>query len=82
LAAVNSLLTLDGDATPIEHLRFAPNATSVDASLRRQLTNVTFLYTHKPFATNTKYHVKVSGMFASGVLAKEWTFTTGAARRF
>jgi hypothetical protein len=82
LAITEHILTLDSDATPIEHVWLDANAAIVEASMRKQLTNVNFLYANKPFAANTKYRVKVTGTYAGGMLAKEWSFTTGAARRF
>jgi hypothetical protein len=51
-------------------------------SMQRTLMTVNFMYANKPFAANTKYHVKMSGSFAGGMFSREWSFTTGAARRF
>jgi hypothetical protein len=74
------VLTLDGDAAPIEHVWLDVNASIVAMEMRRSLTNVAFMYANAPFTPNTKYRVKVSGTYAGGMpLAKEWTFTTGAA---
>jgi hypothetical protein len=73
------VLTLDGDPTPIEHVWLDANATIVEQSMRRSLTNVVFMYANMPFTANTKYRVKISGTYGSGTVAKEWTFTTGAA---
>ena len=75
-------LTLDGDATPIEHVWLDATATIVADNMRRQLSNVNFMYANKPFTANTKYRVKLVGTYAGGMFTKEWTFTTGAARRF
>jgi hypothetical protein len=46
------------------------------------LKNTAFMYANAPFAANTKYRVKVSGMHTGGAINLEWTFTTGAASRF
>lgn len=76
-------LTIDGQTAPIEHVWLDVNATIVAADMQRQLTNVNFMYANMPFAANTKYRVKLVGTYAGGMpLSKEWTFTTGAARRF
>jgi hypothetical protein len=40
--------------------------------------NTAFLY-GAPFATNTKYHVNVTGMHTGGALNLDWTFTTGTS---
>jgi hypothetical protein len=82
LAITEHVITLDGDPTPIEHMWLDANAANVDASLKYTLKTVNFMYSNKPFAANTKYHVKVSGMYSGGMVTKEWSFTTGAARRF
>jgi uncharacterized protein YkwD len=73
------VLTKDGDATPIDHVWLDSQATIVAEDMRRQLTNVVFMYGNLPFDPNTKYHVKITGTYGSGALMKEWTFTTGAA---
>jgi uncharacterized protein YkwD len=73
------VLTKDGDATPIDHVWLDAQATIVAEDMRRQLTNVVFMYGNLPFEANTKYRVKISGTYAGGALMKEWTFTTGAA---
>lgn len=82
LMVTEHTITLDGDATPIEHVWLDANATVVEMGMRRQLTNVNFMYANKPFAANTKYRVKLVGTITGGMLMREWTFTTGAARRF
>ena len=83
LMITEHVLTLDGDSAPIEHVWLDVNATIVEQSMRRQLSNVNFMYANMPFAANTKYRVKMTGTYANGMpLSKEWTFTTGAARRF
>jgi hypothetical protein len=82
LMVTEHIVTLDGDPTPIDHVWLDANATIVDQSMRRQLTNVNFMYANKPFAANTKYRVKLTGTYSGGMLSREWTFTTGAARRF
>jgi hypothetical protein len=82
LAITEHVITLDGDATPIEHMWLDANATNVDAGLKNTLKSVNFAYSNMPFAANTKYHVKMTGTYAGGTLTKEWSFTTGAARRF
>lgn len=73
------VLTKDGDPTPIEHVWLDSQAEIVAQDMRRQLTNVVFMYANKPFEANTKYRVKVSGTYGGGALMKEWTFTSGAA---
>jgi hypothetical protein len=73
------VLTKDGDATPIEHVWLDAQAEIVAMDMRRQLTNVVFMYANLPFEANTKYHVKITGTYSGGPLMKEWTFTTGAA---
>jgi uncharacterized protein YkwD len=82
LAITEHVITLDGDPTPIEHMWLDANTSNVDASLKYTLKSENFMYTNKPLTANTKYHVKVSGTYAGGMLMKEWSFTTGAARRF
>jgi uncharacterized protein YkwD len=82
LVVTEHTITLDGDPTPIEHVWLDATAEIVAMDMRRQLTNVNFLYANKPFAANTKYRVKLVGTITGGTLMKEWTFTTGAARRF
>jgi uncharacterized protein YkwD len=82
LVVTEHTITLDGDTTPIEHVWLDANATIVEMNMRRQLTNVNFMYANTPFAANTKYRVKLVGTITGGTLMKEWTFTTGAARRF
>jgi hypothetical protein len=74
------VLTLDGDTAPIEHVWLDANASIVAADMRRSLTNTVFMYANAPFAASTKYRVKISGTYGTGLaLSKEWTFTTGAA---
>jgi hypothetical protein len=73
------VLMKDGDPTPIEHVWLDSVAEIVAADMRRQLTNVVFMYANLPFAANTKYRVKIAGSYTGGALSKEWTFTTGAA---
>jgi hypothetical protein len=82
LMVTEHIVTLDGDPTPIAHVWLDANATIVEQGMRRQLTNVNFMYANKPFAANTKYRVKMTGTYGGGMLMREWTFTTGAARRF
>ena len=73
------VLTKDGDPTPIEHVWLDSVAEIVSPDMRRQLTNVVFMYAHLPFAANTRYRVKIAGTYIGGTLSKEWSFTTGAA---
>jgi uncharacterized protein YkwD len=75
------VLTIDGSADPIEHVWLDATSPGLSAGDQQQLRNLVFMYANKPFAANTKYRVKVSGMYAGGMLAKEWTFTTGAVNR-
>jgi uncharacterized protein YkwD len=82
LAITEHVITLDGDTTPIEHVWLDSKATNVDGGVASTLKSQNFMYTNKPFMPNTKYHVKVSGTYAGGMIMKEWSFTTGAARRF
>lgn len=82
LMITEHVLTLDGDTTPIPHTFLDASSTNVDMSLVYTLKSVNFMYSDKPLTANTKYHVKVSGSYAGGMLMKEWSFTTGAARRF
>lgn len=72
-------ITLDGDATPIDHVWLDP---TTDTSMANYLTNVVYLYANKPFTANTKYHVKFVGTRTGGTINVEWTFTTGAASRW
>jgi uncharacterized protein YkwD len=82
LMVTEHTITIDGDTTPIEHVWLDANATIVAMDMRRQLANVNFMYANAAFAPNTKYRVKLVGTITGGTLMKEWTFTTGAARRF
>jgi uncharacterized protein YkwD len=71
------VLTVDGDTTPIDHVWLDSTSAVVADADRAGYTNNPFLYANKPLTPNTKYHVKVSGTYAGGALAKEWTFMTG-----
>jgi uncharacterized protein YkwD len=68
-------LLKDGDGTPLPHVWLTEADSS---SLRRAV----FMYGNAPFEANTTYRVRVVGTYAGGPLELEWTFTTGAARRF
>jgi hypothetical protein len=76
------VITLDGDATPIEHVFLDSSSSVLDAGSRGFLTSSVFLYANKPFTPNTKYRVKITGTRTGGMLNLEWTFTTGAVNRF
>jgi uncharacterized protein YkwD len=71
------VLTVDGDTTPIDHVWLDSTSAVVADADRAGYANNPFLYANKPLTPNTKYHVKISGTYAGGSLAKEWTFTTG-----
>ena len=73
------VLTVDGTSEPIEHVWLDSNASQLSASDKQFLRRSVFMYANKPYMPNTKYRVKLSGTFAGGTIAKEWTFTTGAA---
>ena len=73
------VLTKDGDATPIAHVWLDSVSEILAPDMRRQLTNIVFMYAHEPFEANTKYRVKIVGTYLGGLLHKEWSFTTGAA---
>lgn len=75
LTVTEHTLTLDGDATPIEHVWL----TSADSNFLR---SAIMLYANAPFEANTKYRVKITGTYAGGALTREWTFTTGERNRF
>jgi len=75
LTVTEHLLTLDGDATPIEHMWL----TGEDPAYAQYLRSSVFIFGNMPFAANTKYRVKIVGTFVGGALEREWTFTTGAA---
>jgi hypothetical protein len=72
LMVTDHVLTLDGDATPIEHVWL----TATESNFLR---NGVMMYANKPFTAMTKYHVRVKGSYVGGDLDLEWTFTTGAA---
>lgn len=57
-------LTVDGDATPIDHVWITPS----DSTL---LTSEYYMYAHDPLAAGTTYRVHVTGS-----VDLEWTFTT------
>jgi hypothetical protein len=71
------VLTVDGDTTPIDHVWLDATSSVVADADRAGYTNNPFLYANKPLTPTTKYHMKISGTYAGGSLAKEWTFTTG-----
>jgi uncharacterized protein YkwD len=73
-------LYVDGDSTPIEHVSLDSQSPALPPEQQRMLRNVAFLYANQPLLPNTKYRVQVVGTYAGGVLAEEWTFTTGEAR--
>jgi hypothetical protein len=79
LAVTEHELFLNGDSTPIEHVWLDPMSPALPDEQKRMLRNVVFMYGNTPFLPNTSYRVKMSGSYAGGMLAKEWTFTTGAA---
>lgn len=81
LMITEHVITVDGEPTPLEHVWLDSTATNVDASLKGTLRTVNFMYANKPFLPNTKYRVKMSGTYGGGMVAKEWSFTTGAATR-
>ncbi len=79
IAVTEHVLTKDGDAAPIEHVWLDSKAEIVAMEQRRSLTNVVFMYANAPFEPMTKYRVKIVGTYMSGMINREWTFTTGAA---
>ncbi|HKP63282.1 MAG TPA: CAP domain-containing protein, partial [Polyangiales bacterium] len=81
LMITEHVLTIDGNATPIDHVWLDANASIVAMDMRSQLKSVNFMYANAPFTANTKYRVKLTGTYSGGMLSKEWTFTTGAASR-
>jgi uncharacterized protein YkwD len=73
------VLTVDGSTEPIDHVFLDSSSSMLDASDQQFLRSSVFLYANEPFMPMTKYHVKISGTYAGGMLMKEWSFTTGAA---
>jgi uncharacterized protein YkwD len=73
------VLTVDGTTDAIDHVFLDASSSMLDASDQQFLRNSVFLYANKPFMPMTKYHVKISGTYAGGMLMKEWSFTTSAA---
>jgi hypothetical protein len=82
LAVTEHVLTKDGDPTPLPHTWMDSKSASVDPGYKSYLVSTAFMYGDAPFAANTKYRVKIVGMGGGMPLNLEWTFTTGAARRF
>ena len=72
----------DTDPTPVEHIWIDKNATSVMAGYRGYLNVVAFMYANKPLTPNNKHRVKVAGNHTGGTFNLDWTFTTGAGKRF
>ena len=79
LTVTEHLLFLDGDSTPLDHTWLDPASPALTDEQKRMLRNVVFMYGNAPFLPFTTYRVRMSGTYAGGALAKEWTFTTGAA---
>jgi hypothetical protein len=77
LSVTQHVLTKDGDSTPLDHLWLDKNSSQLMAGLQGYFGDTAFLY-GAPFATNTKYHVKIVGTYAGGTLDEEWSFTTGS----
>jgi hypothetical protein len=77
LSVTQHLLTKDGDSTPIDHLWLDKNSSQLASGLQGYFYDTAFLY-GAPFATNTKYHVKIVGTYSGGTLDEEWSFTTGS----
>lgn len=63
------VLTVDGDATPIEHVWLSPGTQPL---LRTEFV----LYANTPLSPNTRYRVSITGSNRSGPITHEWTFTT------
>ena len=82
LQVTEHVLTKDGDTTPIEHVWMDMNSPEVMSGYRFYLRTTAFMYSHTPLAANTKYRVRITGTHTGGELNAEWTFTTGAMRRF
>ncbi|MFI5307309.1 MAG: CAP domain-containing protein [Polyangiales bacterium] len=81
LTVTDHVITLDSDTTPIDHV-WLDATNNTDTSIASFLRSTAFLYANKPFAANTKYHVRMAGMHTGGAFNLEWTFTTGATNRF
>jgi hypothetical protein len=62
-------LTIEGQSAPIDHVFL----TSTDSQFLR---NAIMMYSNKPLAGATKYHVKITGTSVGGALNREWSFTT------
>jgi hypothetical protein len=77
LEVTEHLLFIDGDPTPIEHTWLDPKSPILPVDQQRLLRNVVFMYANQPYLPNTTYRVKIAGTYAGGMLAKDWTFTTG-----
>ena len=82
LKVTEHVITKDGDTTPIEHVWMDMSSPEVDPGYKFYLRTTAFMYTNTPLAANTKYRVKMTGTRTGGTLNLEWTFTTGAMRRF
>jgi hypothetical protein len=78
ISVTQHVLTKDGDSTPLDHFWLDANSPQLMQGYQGYFTNTAFLY-GAPFATNTKYRVKVTGTHTGGALSVEWTFTTGTS---
>lgn len=82
LTVTEHVLMKDGDPTPLPHTWMDSKSPTVDPGYKYYLASTAFMYGDAAFAPNTKYRVKIVGMGGGMPLNLEWTFTTGAARRF
>jgi len=69
LTITEHVITVDGDAAPIEHIWITPGDSQF-------LSSEHVMYPHAPMQPNTTYRVQITGTHDGSPMNLDWTFTT------